>query len=294
MISRGLHDLQHPDCPDAQFENAADAVVAGDLPRLQELLAEHPELVRQRSIREHRSTLLHYVSANGIEDFRQKTPPNIVEITRLLLGAGAEVDAESDAYGGHSTTLGLAATSVHPERAGVLIPLLQTLLDAGASVVAGRPSANMVNDSLANGRGTAAEFLTAHGAPLDLEGAAGVGRLELVRSLFEASTTQQRKDAFAWACQFGRTNVVDFLLDRGVEIDWKLKHHGQTGLHWAAYGGHPQTVQLLLRRGAPVNTRDERFDGTPLDWALHSRAERAIIEHPRYDEVVHLLDQSSK
>jgi hypothetical protein len=27
------------------------------------------------STRAHRSTLLHYISANGVEDFRQKTPP---------------------------------------------------------------------------------------------------------------------------------------------------------------------------------------------------------------------------
>ena len=58
-------------------------------------------------MREHRSTLLHYVSANGVEDFRQKTPANIVEITRLLLKAGADVNAESESYGGRSTTLGL-------------------------------------------------------------------------------------------------------------------------------------------------------------------------------------------
>ena len=64
---------------------------------------EHPGLVRERSTREHRSTLLHYVSANGVEDFRQKTPKNIVEITNLLLDAGADVDAESDAYGGGCT-----------------------------------------------------------------------------------------------------------------------------------------------------------------------------------------------
>ena len=40
-----------------------------------------PSCARARSTREHRSTLLHYVSANGVEDFRQKTPKNIVEIT---------------------------------------------------------------------------------------------------------------------------------------------------------------------------------------------------------------------
>ena len=60
------------------FEAAADAVVSGDITALAKLLSENPALVTERSPREHRSTLLHYVSANGIEDFRQKTPQNIV------------------------------------------------------------------------------------------------------------------------------------------------------------------------------------------------------------------------
>jgi len=83
--------------PVSAFESAVDAIVSGDVERLATLLRERPNLVRARSTREHRSTLLHYVSANGVEDFRQKTPKNIVEITKLLLKAGADVNAESDA-----------------------------------------------------------------------------------------------------------------------------------------------------------------------------------------------------
>jgi hypothetical protein len=80
---------------DAIFEAAADAIVDGDLATLGRLLSENPGLVRARSSRAHRATLLHYVSANGVEDFRQKTPANIVDVTRTLLDAGAEVDAGS-------------------------------------------------------------------------------------------------------------------------------------------------------------------------------------------------------
>jgi Ankyrin repeats (many copies) len=78
------------------------------------------------------------------------------------------------------------------------------------------------------------------------------------------ATPKQMKDGFAWACEFGRTDVVDFLLQKGMKLDAKLPHNGQTGLHWAAYGAHASTVKLLLERGAPVDTRDESFDGTPL------------------------------
>lgn len=259
----------------SNFEAAVDAIVDGDAAGLEELLRQDPNLVRARSIREHRSTLLHYVSANGVEDFRQKTPKNIVQIAKLLLNAGADVNAESEAYGGRSTTLGLTATSVHPENAGVQLELLEVLIAHGARID-GHNGESAVNACLANGRGKAAEFLANRGARLDLEGSAGVGRLDLVSSFFNedgslkpGGTAEQMKDGFTWACEFGRTRVVDFLLQRGVEIDAKLKHHGQTGLHWAASGGHVETVELLVRRGAPVNIRDEAFGGTPLGWALY-------------------------
>ena len=71
----------------SKFEMAVDAIVSGDAATLSKLLRSNPELARTRSTREHRSTLLHYISANGVEDFRQKTPKNIIEIAKLLLDA---------------------------------------------------------------------------------------------------------------------------------------------------------------------------------------------------------------
>ena len=91
--------------PHSSFEAAADAIVSGAVAALERLLHDDPELVRARSTREHRATLLHYVSANGVENYRQKTPANAVEVAKLLLDAGAEVDAAADMYGGGSTTL---------------------------------------------------------------------------------------------------------------------------------------------------------------------------------------------
>ncbi|HXS94423.1 MAG TPA: ankyrin repeat domain-containing protein [Candidatus Limnocylindrales bacterium] len=250
--------------PAWKFETVADAIVTGDLPALQKLLSEDAALIRARSGRDHRSTLLHYISANGVEDFRQKTPPNIVEITRTLLDAGADINAESDAYGGRSTTVDLTATSYHPQAAGVQIPLLALLLDRGARV-----DGRSVVACLQNGRGAAAEFLAAHCTSLDLEGAAGVGRVDIVDALFDSSTETQRTNGLAWACEFGRPAVAETLLRRGVPVAATLPHHGQTGLHWAAYGGHAPVVGILLRHGAPVNSLDASFGGTPLQWALY-------------------------
>jgi len=95
-----VETLTRGNSPVANFEAAVDAIISGDTATLRTLLHKHPELVRARSTREHRSTLLHYVSANGVEDFRQKTPKNTVEIAEMLLKAGADVNAESEAYGG--------------------------------------------------------------------------------------------------------------------------------------------------------------------------------------------------
>ena len=256
------------------FEKAADAVVTGDIAGLSALLRQHPDLVRERSTREHRSTLLHYVSANGVEDYRQKTPPDIVAVAKLLLDAGADVNAASDAYGGGSTALNLTATSWHPQEAGVQLELMQLLIDRGAVM-----NPTIVSDCLANGRGAAAEWLAAHGADLDLESAAGVGRADVVEQLFETTDDDKKRRGLNWACEFGRKEVVDFLSSRGVSSD--------QALHWAAHEAHLEIVKLLLDRGADRNARDKRFDGTPLDWAMHGRANSKQQE--RYDAVIAAL-----
>jgi ankyrin repeat protein len=304
-FARHLEALAHENSPVSKFEAAVDAIVGGDLATLENLLSENPELARARSTREHRSTLLHYVSANGVEDFRQKTPKNIIEITKLLLNAGADVNAESDAYGGRSTTLGLTATSWHPENAGVQLPLMDVLINEGA-IIDGPDGGSEVNGCLHNGRGEAAEFFASRGARLDLEGAAGVGRLDVVKSFFDddgnlksTATQKQMTDAFTWACEFGRTSIVDFLLQRGMDVHAKLKHDGQTGLHWAAYHGHLDTARLLLQRGALVDAKDENYGGTPLGWALYAWGNfpqpaevRSTGSGGRYYEVVSLLVQA--
>ncbi len=278
-LARHLEVLKEKDSAVACFEAAVDAVVAGDESVLKQLLQLHPELIHARSPRTHHATLLHYVGANGVESWRQRTPANAVAIARILLAAGAVVDELAGMYGG-STTLGLVATSIHPLRAGVQNDLIDLLVDHGAAIdlpgTAGRRQ-SIVNGCLANGRPGAAEHLARRGTRLDLEGAAGVGRLDLVRSFFEddgrlkaGATTAQALSGFQWACEYGHLPVVEFLLQQGIAVN--ELHRGQTGLHWAAHCGQVDIVKLLLRHGAPLHLRDERFGGTPLGWALHGWA----------------------
>src|SRR5260370_30733974 len=168
----------------SRFEAASDAIVGGDLEALKRLLPEEPHLVPAPSNREHGATLLHYVSANGVEGYRQKTPKNIVEIADLLLRVGADVNAGAALYNGNCTALGLVATSVHPQQAGVQQSLMQLLLDHGAIIdtpgLAGHTHP-LVRACFANGQPDAAKFLAEHGAPLDLETAPGVGTLGVAK-----------------------------------------------------------------------------------------------------------------
>jgi Ankyrin repeats (3 copies) len=260
--------------PVGLFEEAADAIVAGDMSKVDWLLRARPELIHNRSARRHHATLIHYVGPNGIEYFRQKTPDNAPEIARRLIAAGADVNATANIYGGGATVLGLAATSITPVVAGVVVPLLQALIDGGASIQA--DGSALVNGCLRNGRIEAAAFLASRGAGVDLEAVAGIGRLDLLRRYFDEkgnltfpSTEAQMKDGFAWACEFGHTDVVRFLLEKGMDVSAKLKHHGQTGLHWAAGGGHVETVKVLLNAGAKVDATDDEWAATPLQWALY-------------------------
>ena len=82
-----LQAMARRDSIDGHFEAAVDAMVAGELQTLRRLLNENPSLLHQRSMREHGATLLHYIAANGVEGYRQKTPANAMEIAGELLKA---------------------------------------------------------------------------------------------------------------------------------------------------------------------------------------------------------------
>jgi Ankyrin repeats (3 copies) len=283
----------------ARFEAAVDAVVTGDEATLDRLLREHPELIDARSKRTHRSTLLLYVGANGTEGFRQRTPKNAVRIAQRLLDAGADVDAVGEMYRG-TTTLGLVATSVHPVTSGVQAELIDMLVKAGASlahaVAPDYTHGRVVNACLANGRGEGALLVADRGAELDLEGAAGVGRLDVVEHFIDEGgrlapgvAREQLVRGCAWACQYGRRAVVEFLLGRGIHP--AESRNNETMLHNAALGGHPDIVRLLIAHGAPIDVKDDHYHATPLGWALHGWGHRHedAPAAPYYDIVRQLV-----
>jgi hypothetical protein len=274
----------------SRFEAAAAAVITGDIATLESLLRESPDLIRERSTRSHHATLLHYVAANGVEDFRQMSPKNAVAVANLLLNAGAEPDAPADAYGSKwATTMDLLVSSCHPANAGVQVALVDTLVDFGAAVNGVHDNSSPLITALAFHYSAAAEALARRGARVDtVVAAAGLGREDLVNDLVDPGGTLKpgarlidvpwmriAKDpkanldlAFVWAAMHHRTGVVDLLLRKGVDPG-ATDQRRWTALRWAAFSGYMDTVQLLLAWKPPLEAKNE-YEGTVLGQTLWS------------------------
>ena len=265
-----------------QFEAAVDAVVNGDLAALTAAIGANPQILHARSTRRthfdppvHRATLLHYIGANGVEGYRQKTPKNAVEIATILLKNGAEPDSLAELYGGEWTTMGLLVSSCHPAEAGLQCALVDTLVDFGASVEAfgSGPWRTPIMTALAFGCADAAHALLNRGAKMDnLAVAAGVGRIAQARQLLETADADTRHSALVLAAQEGHAEIVAMLLDAGEDPDRfnpEGNHAHSTPLHQAALAGREAVVRLLVERGASTEIEDTIYHSTPLGWAEH-------------------------
>lgn len=290
-----LTGLQLSNSAAQEFEGAADAVIAGDLATLDRMLRENPLLVHAHSPRVHHCTLLHYVAANGVEDFRQKSPPNAVAIATRLLDAGAKPDAIADTYSGDSwqTTLNLLVSSVHPHAAGVQVALVDTLVDYGAAVDGVKGDSSPLMTALAFNYPRAAEALARRGARVDaVITAAALGMTDVVdRMVLEGGTLRPEVPlnapswlhvgndpkahvalALVWGCKFDRASVVTLLLAKGVNPR-VADHDRMTALHWGAATGSIEIIDMLLEHDVDLETRN-RWGGTVLDstvfFAVHA------------------------
>jgi ankyrin repeat protein len=216
------------------FERAADAVAAGDIATLREILDDEPDLVHARSPRSHRCTLLHYTGANGTEAPRQRSPANSAEVAELLLSRGADPNATCKLYGGGATTLGLMLTSAHPPEAGVDGDMVRVLAKYGARI------------------------------PDDaIEGAISYALPRAIAALVEAGARMTLLVAVA----LDRIDLVDEQLQT-TDVNARFSDN-YTVLHAAAGLGHRAMVEHLLSRGADPTLRDSRWEGTAADKARH-------------------------
>ena len=75
---------------------------------------------------------------------------------------------------------------------------------------------------------------------------------------------------FSRAAEYGRNEVIEFLLRHGADLDGQT-NTGQTALHWAIIGAHLDTIHLLLAHGANLETKNS-YGGTALGQAIWSAA----------------------
>jgi hypothetical protein len=289
-FSAHIEALARTNSPDARFESAADAVVTGDVETLRAMIQADPALVTARSARDHRATLLHYIAANGHEGWRQKSPKNAVDVARLLLGAGAAPDALAHMYGGDATTMDMLVSSVHPHLAGVQVGLVDVLVDHGAAVNGVENNGSPLMTAFRFHYPLAAEALARRGARVDnVITAAALGRADLVDA-FITGTGELRPEvplaqvrwprlprdprvhlgyALTWAATWGRKDVVELMLRKGVDPGGK--DDDATALHFAAAHGHMDIARLLLTYGASLEARNS-YGGTVLSgtlWYMH-------------------------
>lgn len=266
----------------ARFERAVDAVVNGDADRLREMLRQDPDLIAARSTRVthfdppvHRATLLHYLAANGVEGHRQRSPANAPVIASMLLDAGADPNALCSLYGGECSTMSLLVSSAHPKSAGVELPLLNLLVERGASI---EPEGHgnwtsPIETALVFNHVSAAQALVDRGARiLSAAAAAGLGRLDDLRRLVPGAPILDRHRALALAAQCGQVGAVRLLLDAGEDpnrFNPPGTHAHTPPLHQAVAAGHLDVVKLLVERGANLDIRDSIHRGTPLGWAIY-------------------------
>jgi len=277
----------------ARFERAVEAVIDGDVPTLSRLLREDPELVRARSTRVnnfdppmHRATLLHYLAANGVEGYRQRSPTNAVEVARVLLDAGADPNALSWAYGGQCTIMALLVSSTPPAQAGVQVPLVETLVTGGASLEpAGEGNwTSPLGTALVFGFNATADALVRLGAKVEnVAVAAGLGRIDDVRRLWPSARAEDRHRALALAAQLGHPGIVTLLIDAGEDpnrFNPPGTHAHTPPIHQAIAADHLDVVTVLVDKGARLDIKDTIYQGSPLGWAEYLK-KHAIADYLR-------------
>src|SRR5262245_17645361 len=238
---------------DQLFKEAVALIGTGDVPALERLLTDHPELARQRLtapgpwLRDKiggaldgffKDPYLLWFVAEDVPVFG-RLPKNIAEVTRAILRSAQGAPGMQDQL---DSALRLVCWSGVAQACGIQIELIDILLDAGASPV-GCP-----DNALVNGHVAAAEHLVARGAELTLASAVCLGQWDDARRLAATATEANKQFALVLAALNGKADAVKWMLDAGADVDRPsadLYAHG-TPLHHAVCSGSLATVRALV------------------------------------------------
>lgn len=201
----------------------------GDRRLVEKTLRGRPEFARERD--SGGLTALQCAAASRLPK------ANTLEVARMLLDAGADIDAETESWG-HAVTAAHFAASSKSEA------IFALLLDRGAD-----PTAALV-PALWNGGQVFAEMAHAHGADLNKAKADGQPLLNnLIR--------------------WGQIPPTFWLLSQGASPNL-ADERGWTAVHQAASRGNERLLRAVLDAGGDVRRRDKQ-GMTPVDVAKSMR-----------------------
>jgi ankyrin repeat protein len=191
-----------------------EAIHAGEIERLKQLLRAHRGLAAARIVDEKGSSR---TSLHAVTDWPGFFP-NGPEVVAVLIEAGADPDAPVEASWHAERPLHWAASSGDVEVAKALIDRGADIEAPGASIAGGAP----LDDAVGYGCWQVARLLVARGARVErLWQAAALGIRSRVDELLAAvpPTQQQLNDAFWQACHGGQQPIAEYLLMLGADLN---------------------------------------------------------------------------
>ncbi|HWB24831.1 MAG TPA: ankyrin repeat domain-containing protein [Chitinophagaceae bacterium] len=273
--------MKNAEISDPIFLQAVEAIDAGDISMLEDLINVHPRLVTDPLSRPSgdyfkNPYLLWFVADNPIRV--PALPANIVEVTRTLVKS-VKLLAGTNTQHQLNYTLALVASGRIPKECGVQLQMIDLLIDEGAT-----PGTAWA--ALTHGNIDAAKRIIERGGKLNLVTAVGLDDMEATKRLFASAPGDDKLVAVQCAAFFGNASMLHFLINAGAPFnDYTPKSSGfhthSTPLHQAVYSGSLESVKILVEAGAKLNAADKAFGGTPLGWAMYMQDEESPDEEAR-------------
>jgi ankyrin repeat protein len=178
---------------------------------------------------------------SSVDDRLERTPlhwaviKNCTKVVELLLAKGSEVN-KRDGNGQHALSLASRCSSRE---------MVELLIKLGADII----QADHSGYTPLHWAGTReiAEVLISHNGDL---------RVASKEGLLPIHT----------ACREGKTEVAEFFIGKGENVDAENEVSGRKPLHLAVREGHTDLVKLLISQGALVDAKDHEYR-TPLHYA---------------------------